>query len=187
MPTLLPFRDYDEHDVLNLYSVTIPGTTYPTKGTFVKVVTPFTGDTTQSLGSMPGAAFAGSTANPRWNVRANVTAITSSGENTIGMLLYDVRETDENSEVLLYRPQKQHELQAVLSGQTCPIISRGLFIYSGISGTVVAGSPAFLASDGGLSMQGSGIIGQVASTATRVGTFLGAPNAVGHTLVRINV
>ena len=35
MPTLLPFRDYDEHDVINLFAW--DGAVPATKGTIVKI------------------------------------------------------------------------------------------------------------------------------------------------------
>ena len=36
---------------------------------------------------------------------------------------------DENGEKLLYNPIKKDELQAVLSGQACPVATKGMFTF----------------------------------------------------------
>jgi len=45
----------------------------------------------------------------------------------IGVTLKQTLEQDENGEKLLYNPVKKDELQAVLSGQACPVATRGIF------------------------------------------------------------
>jgi hypothetical protein len=50
-----------------------------------------------------------------------------SGELPIGMTLYQTAKNDENGEKLLYNPQKQEELQAMLPGQAVPVATKGIF------------------------------------------------------------
>lgn len=179
MPKLLPFRDYDEHDVINLFSWN--GTVPVNNGTFVKVggsgwraseTNPY------MLGSV-GAAYA-NTVSQRFGTQPYVT-IASTGDVTIGMLLNDVREYDENGEKLLYNPRKQAEMQCVLSGQTVPIATRGIFMYSGVNEAVTAGQTAYVS---GGQLTNNSLNQNAGST---VGTFLGAKNDYGHVLLKLNV
>tara|TARA_A100001201_G_C4013443_1_gene178324 strand:+ start:55 stop:666 length:612 start_codon:yes stop_codon:yes gene_type:complete len=48
-------------------------------------------------------------------------------DHAIGMTLYQTAKNDENGEKLLYNPQKQEELQAMLPGQAVPIATKGIF------------------------------------------------------------
>jgi hypothetical protein len=49
------------------------------------------------------------------------------GVPVLGMTLNQTLATDENGERLLYNPVKRAELQAVLTGQAVPVVSRGIF------------------------------------------------------------
>jgi hypothetical protein len=52
---------------------------------------------------------------------------------------------DENMEKLLYYPVKKDEFQAVLPGETVPVVTRGFFTvkYGGTTtGVTIAGTPA---------------------------------------------
>jgi len=51
-------------------------------------------------------------------------------DHAIGMTLYQTAKNDENGEKLLYNPQKQEELQAMLPGQAVPIATKGIFTLS---------------------------------------------------------
>ena len=130
MPNIKPFRDYDEHDVINLFAYNYAGTAVQ-KGTFVKVASGWMSEDEMGFYSMPGATYP-NTQSQRFGVKARVTAA-GSGDNPIGMLLYDVRETDENGELLIYKPSKAAEMQTTVSGQAVPIITKGVFLYSGIT------------------------------------------------------
>ena len=46
------------------------------------------------------------------------------------LLLYDVREYDENGEALKFNPRKQDELQCSLTGQAVPIATKGVFLFA---------------------------------------------------------
>jgi hypothetical protein len=173
MPNLRPFRDYDEHDVVNLFSYS--GTLPVNKGTIVKIVGNGwkNTDELEMLGS-PGASY-GNTVSERYGVAAKV-ADCGSGDAALGILLYDVKETDENGEKLIFNPRKAAEMGVAISGQAVPVATRGTFLYSGVAGTPAAGGTAYwngteISSVGG----------------TTVGTFLGAKDADNNVLVRINL
>lgn len=179
--TLLPFRDYCEHDVINLfqYSGTIPAY----RGKLVKCVASGwrTDETdTQFLGS-PGASFT-NTVSQRYGTLPAVTAC-GTGEACVGMLLYDVKETDENGEKLIFNPRKAAEMQVALSGQTVPIVTRGIFLISGaFNGSVTAGAAAYPSGDGEITTTADNQV-----TNSTIGKFLGAPNAKGHALLYLNI
>ena len=123
---LRPFRDYSEHDVINLFAfgddAQALGTTDVVQaGSVVKVKTGWTnGAETEFLGDV-GASF-NNTVSQRYGVTAEVE-YTDGGadEAALGITLYDVREFDENGEALKFNPRKAAELQAVLSGQAVPV------------------------------------------------------------------
>ncbi len=135
--TLRPFRDYSEHDVINLYAFS--GTIPATKGTMVYVERGWTSsDELQFLGDA-GSDYA-NTVSDRYGVFGQVGAASNSTTNPIGMLLYDVKETDENGEKLLFNPRHAAEMEVALSGQAVPVVTRGTFLYSG--STLAAQSPS---------------------------------------------
>lgn len=182
MPTLRPFRDYDEKDVINLFSVS--GVTLPfNKGTLVKIagVDGFRNDVEpiEMLGSY-GDFTVSNVVAQRYGVVSKVT-VAGTGDSPVGMTLFDVRELDENSIPLKYNPRKAAEMEAVLSGQAVPIVTRGTFLYSGVVGTVTPGSPAYLGANGTI------VTGANGFTLTKVGKFLGATGADGSCLVWLNI
>ena len=91
---LRPFRDYDEHDVINLFAHRGSDVN---KGSLVKLETATgwknTAEPTMEEGVI-GATY-GNTVSNRYAVRAKVMDA-ASGSNVIGMTLWDVKETDEN-------------------------------------------------------------------------------------------
>ena len=122
---LLPFRQYDEQEVINLYSLNGTGVA----GTFVKLQT-FNPDDTDGFkftNSNVGANFAGTT-NVRYNVKNTVIPITSGDTKytVLGVTLYDTREYDENGNLLIHNPQKAAEMQVLVSGQAVPVLGRGI-------------------------------------------------------------
>ena len=182
MPTLRPFRDYDEKDVINLfgYSGAFVDSAYQilaTKGTLVKVVGDgFRPDVEpiEMLGNM-GAFNVNNWVGQRYGVVPKVTVATPT-DNPVGMLLFDCRELDENQLPLKYNPRKAAEMEAAISGQAIPLVTRGTFLYSGIvvSGGVAvqAGKPAYVGWNGTIATSG-------ASGATAIGKFLGTTGAPG--------
>lgn len=188
MPNIRPLRDIDEHNVLNgfyAWSGNIP----QTKGVFVKIASGWSTETELAELGDVGAHY-NNVVSQRVGLPTAVAACTSSGDNAIGILLYDVRELDENGLPLKYDQGKQTRMQCTLSGQSTVIAQRGKFLYSGVNGGntpvvgVTAGAPCFLGTDGGINTSGS--LSNLANV-TRVGRFLGVPNAQGWVLVDITL
>lgn len=178
MSLIKPFKDYSDHDVINLFRLN-SGTLPFTKGNFVKVGSGIqTTDTTQQLGDV-GAHF-NNIVSQRWGAQPTVVPCTDSGDNTIGLTLYDVREVDENGERLIYNPDKAARMQAVISGQTVPVLNRAsILVISGVNGTPTAGAPAYLGFSGDGVMTSAGPV--------RVGTFLGPKGPDGWTYIKLNI
>lgn len=175
MPTIKPFRDHSPHEVLNLFGV---NGTDVSKGTLVKIATGWT-TTDNLITDNIGYAYP-NTVSSRYGVTARVTPTTATGDFCIGMLLHDVKETDENGEALKFNPRKLAEMQAVLSGQACPVLTRGLVIYSGVVHTAPSAGAAAYTS-------GNGTITTIYNGNQRVGTFLGAPDARGFALLKLAI
>lgn len=198
--TLRPFRDYDEKDVINLYAFSgaVIDSTYKilaTKGTLVKIAGDgFRNDVeqTEMLGNY-GAFNVNNWVGQRYGAVPKVV-VAGAGDKPVGMLLFDVRELDENEMPLKYNPRKAAEMEAVLSGQAVPMVTRGVFLYSGvITGTagagtaITAGNPCYVGAAGCISAYGvSSTVNTVTGTTaantgvlavtnyyTPVGKFLG--------------
>ena len=178
MATLRPFRDYNEHDVINLFKFS--GTIPANKGTLVKVIGNgwLTTDELERLGSV-GATY-NNVQSERYGVAAAV-GVAGAGDTPMGMLLYDVKETDENGEKLIFHPRKQAEMEVALSGQAVPVVTKGTFLYSG---ALAAQSPV-----GGTTLYcgAAGDITTGVASNVKVGKALGAPDADGVVLVRMNL
>ena len=180
MPTLLPFRDYDEKDVINIYAPS--GVSSLNKGTLMKVTGPGLKLDSDNPIEMLGNA-GDNTANisnvvlQRYGVVPKMT-VCGAGEGSvaIGLTLFDVRETDENGEQLKFRPRKAAEMEVCLSGQAVPVVTRGIFAYSGVTG-VSAGDKLYAGAAGALSKTVSG---------TAVATALGDTDANGATVIRLH-
>ncbi len=188
---LRPFRDYDEHDVLNLFSYDTTGLTAGsiniTKGSLVKIATGWKNyDSGVELGG--GLEFIGSagTLSPtnvvsqRYGVTAKVV-VSTTGETPIGMMLYDVRDADENGELLKYNPRKAAEMQVLIPGQAVPVVTRGIFLVQGVLGTPSAGGTAYAGGTGQITASTGG--GGTVNVA--IGKFLGAADTNGETLVKL--
>ena len=186
---LKPFRDYSEHDVINLFAfgdkdVTLGTTTVVYAGSAVKVQTGWSNtNELQMLGDV-GAAYA-NTVSERYGVSADVQ-YTEGGadEAALGITLYDVREYDENGEALKFNPRKQEELQAVLSGQAVPIATRGVFLMA----TGAWSSSAGILQDNDVFATGDGKVTKLGAKAVnnRIGRTLGGPDADGSVLVKFD-
>lgn len=187
MPNIKPLRDLSEHDVFNGF-YTWDGALPQDKGVFVKIGSGWSNEAELADLAPAGASY-DNVVSQRVGLTTTVEAVTSSGDNAIGILLYDVKEVDENDMPLRFDPAKQARMQCTISGQSVVVAQRGKFMISGINGGAVpvagvtAGAPAYLASDGGVSTSGAKDNADV----TRVGTFLGVPNAEGWALVDIQL
>ena len=186
---LKPFRDYSEHNVINLFAfgdeaVALNTTTTVYAGSCVKVKTGWSNtNELQMLGDV-GAAYA-NTVSERYGVSADVE-YTDGGadEAALGITLYDVREYDENGEALKFNPRKQDELQACLSGQAVPICTQGIFLMAtgswASSSSVVQDNDVFATGNGQITVVG------VKAINNRIGRTLGGPDADGSVLVKFD-
>ena len=192
---ILPYRDYSEHDVLNLFSLdtsteaagfagwTEVASGDHDSGVVVKVKTGelpgdlpgglsehASGDELRKyLGASPTSAHIGYNAYPYNGMTVEPAGV---GDVAVGITLRETLAYDENGEKLLYYKQKLDEAQAVLPGQTVPVLTRGLVLLSGdaITGTPVKGDPLEIA-DGGKLQKGDGtnpIVGTVLATGTDI-------------------
>ena len=189
MPNIRPFRDIDEHDVRNGF-YTWTGAIPASKGLLVKIGSGWSTETELAELGNAGAGY-NNVVSQRVGLTCGVGPVTQSGDNVYGMLLYDVREVDENGELLKWNAAKQARMQCTLSGQSVVLVKRGLFLYSGVNGGatpvvgVVPGAPAYAAADGGINVTGSAA--GAANQATKVGQFAGVPNAQGWVLLDLDI
>ena len=187
---LKPFRDYSEHDVLNLFAfgdvdVILNASTVVYAGSAVKVKTGWsnTNEPQEMIGDV-GAAYA-NTVSERYGVNADVQ-YTDGGadEAALGITLYDVREFDENGEALKFNPRKQEELQCSLTGQAVPIATRGVFLMAtgawASSAGLLQDNDVFATGNGQLTTQGTKAVNN------RIGRTLGGPDADGSVLVKFD-
>lgn len=175
MPDIKPFRDHSPHEVLNLFGV---NGTDVNKGTLVKLATGWT--TTDNLITDNQGYNYPNTVSSRYGVTARVTPTTVTGDFAIGILLHSVKEVDENGESLKFNPRKAAEMGVVLSGQACPILTRGLVVYSGVVHTAPSAGAAAYTS-------GNGLITTIYNGNQRIGTFLGAPDNRGFALLKLAI
>ena len=200
--TLRPFRDYSEHDVVNLFAysgqqdangvIATAGTVVKVQGNgFQPVVASSTLGGTGLLGTVPvdmagfvGAGFANTVSN-RYALTAKVTAA-SSGDAALGITLLSTQELDENGEKLVFNPRKAAEKNVVVSGQGVPVLTRGIVVYSGTEiGSASVGAGVYL------SNLNAGELSTVNSTAggatpgNKVGTLLSVP-VNGVALIKLN-
>lgn len=125
MAKLLPFRQIDENDVVNLFAFDGDSAT---RGLLVKLDSSNTWlpENEFELNNVSSNTYA-NTVTDRYSVKARVTTA-GSGDKPLGMLMYDVAETDENGEKLIWHPRKAHEMQVSLSGQAVPVLTKGIVL-----------------------------------------------------------
>ena len=180
---LRPFRDYDEHDVINLFTLSGDITNGVTKGHLVHVPESGYGwlntDELQRLGAV-GSTYT-NTVSDRYGVNAKV-GVALSGSTLLGMTLYDVKETDENGEKYVFNPRKAAENDVVISGQAVPILTRGIVLYS--CSQLATDDPSAGAT---LYSDNNGELTTTSGGGSAVGIALGGKDADNAVLVRINL
>ena len=195
---LKPFRSYDEHDVVNLFALDDPSVNLNVddvkikKGVHVAVVGDGWKNTDEALDShglggasstsAPGKSFA-NTVSLRYGTTARVNP-TASGVAPLGITLWDMAERDENGEKLLYHPRKAAEMQAVISGQTMPVLTKGVVLYKGQLTAAAGGQAAAIAPGTAIYASQSGA-GELSTTSTWVGGAV-APAKVGTALGKVD-
>ena len=183
---LYPFRQYSDHDVINLFANQIVDDNPSTDGNgsagvLVKVLS---GNLKKDVVEFASSSsylgktdypFLGADKYPQVPLRC-IAATT--GAPVLGVTLNQTIANDENGEKLIYNPIKADELQAVLSGQAVPVATRGLFTFSNSayteSATFIPGNLAVVSATAG-TMDGISadllnkhrIIGHVVATGNR--------------------
>jgi hypothetical protein len=203
---LKPFRQHAETDVVNLFSLKDDDgdvvASYAdlkadggkvNKGLVVSVKNGWknTDDPVNKTGiGNPGATFS-NTVSFRYGAAATVEPC-ASGSQPLGLTIWDVAEVDENGEKLIYHPRKAAEMQAVVSGQAVPVLTKGIVLYSGnlTSGGadgVSAGAKVYadMLRQGDLSSSATESTG--GASQIQVGTALGATDADGFILLKLDL
>ena len=183
---LYPFRQYSDHDVINLFANQIVDDNPSTDGNgsagvLVKVLS---GNLKKDVVEFASSSsylgktdypFLGADKYPQVPLRC-IAATT--GAPVLGVTLNQTIANDENGEKLIYNPIKADELQAVLSGKAVPVATRGLFTFSNSayteSASFIPGGLAVVSSTAG-TMDGVSadllnkhrIIGHVVATGNR--------------------
>jgi hypothetical protein len=158
---LLPFRQYNEHDVVNLFSLdtsalTLTDMTHESNGAWDAgaIVKISNGDMTQEPTSVAPAqlqAYLGKTdypfvgGNNYMEVPLKVDIADGGADVPFGIALRQTIAFDENGEKLLYYKQKLLELQGVLPGEAVPVLTRGIVTVaeSGVVGAPAAGAAVY--------------------------------------------
>jgi hypothetical protein len=181
---LLPFRQYSDNDVVNLFANQTVDSTPSTNGNgsagvMVKVLS---GNLNKDVIDFIDSSYLGKTDYPFLGadqyptVPLRVTAATADA-SVLGVTLRQTLETDENGEKLIYNPIKRDELQAVLSGQAVPVATKGLFTFSEDGyekdSNFAPGNLAVISANAG---KLSGVAWANTSGETIVGTILGTGN-----------
>ena len=187
---ILPYRDYSEHDVVNLFALDVTGETladFKSNGTgdfdagvVVSVsagalpgeVSELRATTPDNLRDYLGASFSG--AHIGFNGYPANTGMTVAPANGSGRALgITLRETlafDENGEKMISYKQKLDEAQGVLPGQTVPVLTKGLIL---LSGSAFSSAPAL-----GDDLEVSSTAGKLKTAAS--GTVVGSVLAIGE-------
>ena len=196
---LLPFRQYDENDVINLFALNADSL-----GEDLKLMKPSDDDinadgvlVSVENGNMvdndvnsfgEDDRFMNSYGSPvgRNPYPTNPLKVqpTASGAKPLGVTLNQTLAVDENGESLLFNPVKKDELQAVLSGQTVPVLSKGIItIHQSAVETQTIGAKGLPAVGDQLICGGRGKFAAVAPTAAagvKAQQFIGQVLATGH-------
>lgn len=123
---LFPFRQYAEAEVINFFALNGTGQ----NGLFVALETgqqdPADADgyTTSALGANYTNVYAPRFENKR---KVRLAAATDTKYNAVGVTLHTTAEYDNNGQKLVLQPQsRRDELGFVVSGQTVPVLTRGI-------------------------------------------------------------
>lgn len=187
-PNLKPLRQYDETEVLDFFSHVDASAN---KGSLVSIVTA-DGNTNVwqngaspvdphlnvfgPLSHTPSRAYA-----PRMEVTWKIKNA-YSGEVPLGFLLFDVRETNAYGEKLIFRPRHERiEKDTVVSGESVPVLTRGVVKINGFVGTPGPGSGAVPSTTSGQ------VAVALRTAANQVGKFLTSADADGYALFKIEL
>jgi hypothetical protein len=194
---LLPFRQYNEHDVVNMFaledsvlSATQSITEYHSgdAGVFVKIsngnldADPVTYGSNAYLGKVD-YQFVGDPSRTYPSVSLKITPAASGDIRPLGLTLWETAKYDENGEKLIYYPQKAHENQVLLPGQSVPVATKGIFTVTSraFDGNLTVGAPFTLSANAGkITGQAATYSGPLAVLGTVLAT--GSRTSVGATV-----
>lgn len=178
---LLPFRQYNEHDVVNMFALnsasvlaSTTGDGAGSNGVFVKVTN---GNFDQEVITYGSDSYLGKTDYPfvggdMYPTNPLEIGPAASGETPLGLTLNQTAKTDENGEKLIYNTTKKEELQAILPGQSVPVATKGIFTLS--ANAIEGGAASVFTIGGGFEVAGAGTVGPATAGATGcLGTILG--------------
>jgi len=176
---LLPFHtQVDPYAEINLYALedayvnnSISGTGFGDMGVFVTVSA---GDLNLDPVSFSSDSYMGKTAynGLGYNQRSSTTLKikpAASGDNLLGITLYETALYDEHGDNLSRKHQKVVENQVILKGDPVPVATRGQFTLSSaaVDGTISAGGAFKLSTTSGK------ITGCTYTDGAKIGTVLG--------------
>jgi len=183
---ILPFRQYDENDVINLYSLdeTIPvdpsADGVNAAGVVVKIDAGVMGDEVISLddNTYLGKKYSAPVGQNKYPSNPlKVKAAGNDSDSALGITLRQTLSHDENGEKLLYYRLKADELQAVLPGETVPVLTKGVVTLSAdaVTGALAAGDKIQCAAAGKLKKHADAnmpVVGKVLAVGERkAGTY----------------
>lgn len=190
---LLPFRQYNEHDVVNLYALdkTITDAISPDQvlngtngtndnGVLVKIKSAnlqgSNGNSWEPVKYVDNS-YLGKTDYPHIGGNAypfaQLTIEPAADEtNILGVVLNQTLTHDENGEKLLYYRQKALEMQAVLPGEVVPVLTRGMITLAASAFVdpatfPTAGGDVFAAANGKFDSAGTNRVGKCLATGDR--------------------
>lgn len=188
-PNLKPLRDYDEHEVINFFAHQSGSVN---KGTFVTLVAADGNTNVWQNANSPATAFLSGQSLAGTPSRATVlrqevtwkVKTATSGEDALGITLYDVRETNAYGEKYIFRPRyERQENDIVVSGEAVPVLCRGFVKINGFVGTPGPGSGATVSTTSG----GYVDVTNNVTGVKNVGKFLTEPDADGYALFKLEL
>lgn len=175
-PNKKPYQEYSQHDVINFFAH-VSGTV--NAGTFVIATVGSADSLPQVIGAshpgVPNRASSVRYSNP------NKVRSTTSGEVPLGMTLNDVRETNAWGERYIYHFDGLQATDTILSGNSVPILTKGIVEINGFSGTPgpMSGAIAHPTVEGQLLVSNA--------TTGQIGKFLTTSGADGYALFKIEL
>lgn len=209
MKRLYPLRDINEHDVINFFASKAANNQSSDHGDGDAgvIVAVDNGNLDQDTVGFVSNSYLGKTDYPyvgrnQYPINPLKVKVAGTGDAAIGITLRETALYDENNEKYLYYPQKAIENQIVLTGQSVPVLAKGLvtldqkaFIVNDIPAVgskLVVGAASGKFDAYGTSGAGTTVVGTVLATGSRVAFatadyFAGAAGATGkYAVVRID-
>ena len=184
---LYPYRDYDEHEVINLFALNTANnqSTDDGNGDSGVIVKVSAGDLNSNViehitSSYLGKTDYGTIGRVRYPEVPLKIAVAGTGDIPLGITLKETAMYDENNEKYLYYKQKAIEMDIVLSGQAVPVLTRGVVMLDqaafvantvpavGVKLVVGSGASGQFAEDGGAYDNNGAVVGLVLATGSRV-------------------